>query len=243
MEWSDSGLVLSIARHGESSAIVHLLTRAHGRHAGLVRGIASRAHRGALQAGNKVSATWRGRLSEHLGSYSVESEATYAAGLLDSPTALEALNASCALAQTLLPEREPHEAIYDGLDLVLDALSHDDVWPALLVRWEVGLLQELGFGLELETCAVTGQKHDLTHVSPRTGRAVSRYEAAPYKERLLRLPAFLTHGQTEAPTRPESDDIMDGFRLSGYFLETRALMPQTQALPPSRARMLGRLFR
>ncbi len=240
MEWSDQGLVLSVNQHGESSAIVQLLTRTHGRHAGLVRGGASRAQRGTLQAGNKVRATWRGRLAEHLGSYTVESDIAYAAGLLDSPIALEALNTVCALTLTLLPEHEPHEAIFDGLDLVLDALQQEDVWPALMVRWEVGFLQELGFGLDLETCAVTGQRHDLTHVSPRTGRAVSRAAAAPYKERLLRLPAFLTNNET---TSLEPDDLLDGFRLSGYFLESRALAHQTQALPPSRTRMLERLFR
>ena len=243
MEWNDQGLVLSIKRHGESSAVIHLLTRSHGRHAGLVRGIASRNMRGSLQIGNKVSATWRGRLAENLGSYTVESDVAYAARLLDSPIALEALNTICALALLLLPEREPHETIFDGLDLVLEAFSHEDIWPALLVRWEVGLLQELGFALDLEKCAVTGQTHDLTHVSPRTGRAVSRYEAAPYKERLLRLPGFLTHDERESSALPTPDDIQDGFRLSGHFLSTRALAPQAQALPPCRERMLERLYR
>lgn len=243
MEWSDQGLVLSVNRHGESSVITHLLTRDHGRHAGLVRGGAGRRLRGTLQAGNKVRATWRGRLAEHLGSYTLECDAAYAAGLLDSPTALEALNAACALILSLLPEREPHAALYDGLELVLNALQNDSVWPALFVRWEVGLLQELGFGLDLESCAVTGQTHDLTHVSPRTGRAVCRVQALPYQDRLLRLPVFLTHGQVAAPDSPKPGDIQDGFRLSGYFLESRALAPQDQALPLSRARMLARLFR
>ena len=156
MHWSDAGIVLSVRKHGETSAICTLLTRGHGRHAGLVRGGVGRRMRGTLQAGNEVAAEWRARLSEHLGTFAVEPTRIRAAAFLDDPDRLAGLAAACAVADAALPEREPHPAVYEAFGALLDAFESSELWPAVFVRWELGLLQELGFGLDITRCAVTG---------------------------------------------------------------------------------------
>src|SRR3546814_314852 len=191
MDWRDEGIVLSMRRHGEAAAIVTLLTREHGRHAGLVRGGASRRRRGELQVGNLVTATWRARLEEHLGSLSVELAESWTARLLDRPGRLAALSAATALVDAGLPEREPHPVLFESLKELLLALDRDG-WAAAYVRWEVALLAELGFGLDLSCCAATGRNDELAYVSPKTGRAVSLSAGEPYRDKLLPLPAFLT---------------------------------------------------
>jgi DNA repair protein RecO (recombination protein O) len=238
MEWHDEGLVLGAKRHGESSVILDLLTRDHGRHAGLLRGGASKRLRAVIQPGNKVSANWRARLSEHLGSYTVEPMETNIAAIMADAGALEALNSACGLAMTVLPEREPHPAIFDAMQVFLSSLSDSDVWPVVLIRWELGLLQELGFRLDLSTCAVSGTHEDLSHVSPRTGRAVCRAEAAPYKDRLLELPDFLKESNGGEVSEL---DLFNGFRLTGHFLERWVLSPHGHKLPDARSRLLDRL--
>ena len=174
MEWSDHGIILSARPHGESSVIVEALTRAHGRHAGLVRGGASRRMRGTLEPGNEVAVHWSARLAEHLGNFTIELTRPRAAEMISNPLSLAGLSAVCAMAQMTLPEREPHASIFEGLLVLLDAMGATEFWPALLARWELGLLDELGFGLDLSRCAATGALDDLVYVSPRTGRAVSR---------------------------------------------------------------------
>ena len=233
MDWTDDGIVLSARRHGENAAIVSLLTREHGRHPGLVRGGAGRKMRGTLQPGNAVHAHWRGRLAEHLGSYTCELVQAYAAEILDTPLQLAALSAACALAETALPEREPHPAVYDGLRVVLDALDVD-WWPSIYVKWELGLLQELGFGLDLAACAATGTVDDLAYVSPKSGRAVSLEAGAPYKGVLLTLPAFLLGGGGAGDAR----DVADGLKLPGFFLERHVYHGP---LPPARERLTQRI--
>lgn len=240
MEWTDKGVILEVRRHGESSAIVNLLTPHHGRHAGLVRGAFSKTMRGILQSGNTVEAKWRARLSEHLGNYTLETLNVRAIALVESGAALDALNAACAIAMTVLPEREAHPAVFEGLEVLLDNLDDASTWPALLVRWEGGLLQELGFGLDLSNCAATGVTDDLVFVSPKTGRAVSAAAGAPYKEKLLALPPFLIAGPNGAPTQQE---IRDGFALTGYFLERWVLAPHRVKMPEARGRLIDRLFR
>lgn len=234
MQWSDEGIVLSSRSHGETSAIVELLTRSHGRHLGLVRGGRSKRQRPVLQAGNLVKADWRARLSEHLGSYRVELVAANAARVLDDRAALAGLTSLTALAR-LLPEREPHGPVYDATNMVLQALSEGDHWPALLVRWELGLLNELGFGLDLETCAATGETSHLIYVSPKSGRAVSRDAGAPYKDKLLALPGFLLPGNGADPGQ---DDIAHGFRLTGFFFDKHVWGPRDLKPPPTRARLI-----
>ena len=236
MEWTDDAIVLAVRPHGETSAIAELLTREHGRHAGLVRGGRSRAMRPVLQPGNGVRAHWRARLADHLGTLTIEPTDLAAGAVMEDRLSLAGLNAACALAVLALPEREPHPAVYEGFSVLVHMLEDPDVWPALYVRWEAGLLADLGYGVDLSKCVVTGAKADLSHVSPRSGRAVSREEAAPYAAKLLKLPGFL-QGAGELA----EGDIADGLALTGYFLERRVLWPVDRQLPEARVRMMERL--
>lgn len=235
MEWSDDAIVLSVRAHGETSAILEVLTRAHGRHAGLVRG-ASRKSKSALQPGNGVHLVWRARLNEHLGNFAVEPMRSRAGHLIESRTALAGLNAFVAVVSASLPERETHQSVFDAGELLLDAMTEQDFahWGPLFVRWELGLLEELGFGLDLSQCAATGDVDELEFVSPKSGRAVSRAAAAPYKERLLALPPFLLGSQNAEPTPA---DIVAGLRLTAHFLLERVLRPHGKEMPPARLRL------
>lgn len=240
MEWTEEGVLLAARRHGESAAIIELLTPAHGRHLGLVHGGASRRLKPVLQPGNTLQATWRARVAEQLGTFHVDLVHGRAGGVLQDPLALAGLSAACAVASTVLPEREPHGPAFEGLCFVLDHLDDPAIWPALFVRWEAGLLQGLGFGLDLSCCAATGQADDLIYVSPRSGRAVSRDAGAPYRDKLLALPQFLLGRQV---TAARGGDLRAGFRLTGYFLERHVLEPHDRRLPPARARMIALLER
>ena len=242
MEWSDEGIVLSARRHGESAAIAQLLTRAHGRHAGLVHGGASARARAMLQPGNRVQVVWRARLAEQLGSFACELVKSGGALLLDDSLRLAALNASVALAEAALAEREPHPAIFDGLDALISALAASDRisgWGRAQIAWELGVLAELGFGLDLSSCAASGTSEELVYVSPRTGRAVSRAAGEPYKDRLLPLPRFLV----EAGTLPGDQDILAGLGLTAHFLERHVFASLHRELPQARAHLLERLRR
>jgi DNA repair protein RecO (recombination protein O) len=234
MEWTDRAIVLSARAHGEGGAVATLLTRERGRHAGLVQGARTARQRGVLETGNHVAARWRGRLQEHLGTYSLELERSLAAGLLDDPMRLSALVSACALTEAALPEREPHPAAFDGLSALLTSLD-SPFWDALYVRWELGLLQELGFGLDLTRCAATGGNDGLAFVSPRTGRAVSLSAAEPYRDRLLPLPGFLVGKGEAAP-----EDVAAGLDLAGHFLERQALGAAGAGMPAARARFVER---
>ena len=238
MDWSDEGIVLSTRALGEANAIVELLTRAHGRHLGLVRGGRSRRVRPTLQPGNVVSVTWRARLSEHLGSFTIELSEARAALILDDERALSALGSLASLAK-LLPERDSHPQLYLTALQILRAFDDAALWPALLVHWEMMLLQDLGFGLDLSECAATGSETDLAYVSPRSGRAVSREAGAPYGGRLLSLPRFLVDDEARVAVA----DIEAGFALTGYFLERDVLEPHGMAMPQARERLLGLLAR
>lgn len=239
MEWSDEGVILSVRPHGEAGAVAELFTRAHGRHLGLVHGGRSRKLRPVLQTGNHVDATWKARLADNLGHYTLEMRRGVAALVMDDPAALTALTCLAELAR-LLPERDPHPNLYEVTQFVLGFLDEREVWPALFVRWELALLEELGFGLDLSSCAATGATSDLVYVSPRSGRAVSAAAGEPYKARLLALPAFL---------RPASGgqvmpgDIEAGLDLTGHFLEARVLRPRELALPEARGRLQSYLRR
>ena len=238
MDWSDEGIVLSTRALGEANAIVELLTRAHGRHLGLVRGGRSRRVRPTLQPGNVVSVTWRARLSEHLGSFTIELSEARAALILDDERALSALGSLASLAK-LLPERDSHPQLYLTALQILRGFDDAALWPALLVHWEMMLLQDLGFGIDLSECAATGSETDLAYVSPRSGRAVSREAGAPYGGRLLSLPRFLVDDEARVAVA----DIEAGFALTGYFLERDVLEPHGMAMPQARERLLGLLAR
>ena len=238
MDWTDHGIVLAARHHGETGLVVNLLTAEHGRHAGFVPGGVSRRSRPTWQIGNVVEVGWRARLADQLGNYTGELREPHAAKAMDSATELAGLSSACSIVDEALPEREPHPAMYAGFHAFLTVLGHEG-WPGIYVRLELGLLQELGFGLDLEKCAATGTTEDLAYVSPKTGRAVSRTAAAPYAKKLLPLPAFLSTGGL--PAGPE--ELRQGLDLTGYFLERHVFWPHNKPLPPARARLIESLQR
>jgi DNA repair protein RecO (recombination protein O) len=241
MDWIDEGIIVSARRHGETSLIVDLLTREHGRHSGLVRGGTSRRHSANLQPGNSVQGKWRARLADHLGSYTIEPLKTRAAGIMSNRMALAGLNSVCAMAVACLPEREPHQPLYDAMTVLLDLMDHNEVWPALYVKWELGLLRDLGFGLDFSHCAATGKTENLTHLSPKSGRAVSAAAAAPYKEKLFVLPGFLQEG-VESRSAPV-DEVLEGLRMTEHFIDRRLLRVHGLKLPDARQRLVEELGR
>jgi DNA repair protein RecO (recombination protein O) len=241
MEWSDDGIVLGVRRHGESSAIVELLTRAHGRHLGLVRGGAGSRMRPLLQPGNGVHAVWRARLDEHLGTYAIEGTQMRAANLLSSPHAVYGVTHLAALAR-LLPERDPHEDIYEMLAYALDDFEDASGAAVHLVRFELAMLTELGFGLDLENCAATGETEDLLYVSPKSGGAVSRAAGEPWRDRLLPLPPYLRQGEERAAGWSDQD-LQDGFALTGLFLLRNVLEPRGQTHSDARDGFINAVIR
>lgn len=233
IEWQDEGIVLSRRAHGEDAAVVQILTREHGRHAGLAKGAQSRRTRGTYEPGTVVQAVWRGRLPEHLGRFSCEPVASPAAELLTMPDRLQALAAATAVLAAAMPEREPHPAIFDGTRALLDALTGEH-WAELYVQWEVSLLAGLGFALDLSRCAGGGNDR-LAYVSPRTGRAVSLSAGEPYKDRLLPLPAFLVRASDGGPA-----EVAQGLRLTEFFLHRHIFGPADADVPAARRRLRAR---
>ncbi|OWU81113.1 DNA repair protein RecO [Phaeobacter sp. 22II1-1F12B] len=232
MDWRDHGILLGQRRHGETSAIIEVFTRDHGRHAGIVRGGTSRKIAPILQPGAQLDVTWRARLEDHMGSFTVEPMRSRAAAAMSGRLALAGLNAVCALLRFCLPEREAHHALYQRSEQLLDLLGQDDIWPLAYLKWEMALLEEMGFGLDLSACAATGTNEELIYVSPRSGKAVSRQGAGEWADRMLPLPDFLGMGAeiTDA-------GIAEGYRMTGYFLENK-LAPALghKPLPEARAR-------
>jgi DNA repair protein RecO (recombination protein O) len=237
MDWADEGIVIGVRRHGEANAVVELMTRERGRHLGMVRGGAGTRMRPLLQPGNSVQAVWRARLDQHLGLYAVEGLTLRAARLIGQAHALYALTHVTGLAR-LLPERDPHPGLFEALAVVLDGLDDASVAAALVVRFELEVLKELGFGLDLSQCAASGETGDLAYVSPKTGRAVSRTAGEPWRDRLLPLPAFLIGGAA-----PDNDAVADAFRVTGHFLQRDVYGPRGLAVPDARAAFLASLER
>ncbi|SPH16598.1 DNA repair protein RecO [Defluviimonas aquaemixtae] len=238
MDWRDVGALLAVRTHGETSAIIEVFTADHGRHAGVVRGGASRKTAPLLQPGAQLDLTWRARLEDHIGTFTVEPVRSRAA-LLSDRLALAGLNAICALLHFTLPEREPHPDLYARSIALLDTLGAAPGWPLDYLQWELMLLEELGYGLDLTGCAVSGSREDLAYVSPKTGRAVSRDAAGDWANRLLPLPPCLL-GQGPA----SGSEIADGLRTTGYFLEHRlAYDLRGRGLPEARRRLVDMLAR
>ncbi|MGI9380346.1 MAG: DNA repair protein RecO [Methyloligellaceae bacterium] len=237
MNWSDEGIVLSVRNHGETSAILELLTQSHGRHLGLVHGGRSRRLRPVLQPGNTVAADWRARLADHLGVYKVELLEAHASLAMQNKRALAGLTSMCAMAQ-LLPEHDVQTGLFLAQKLILEHLDDEEIWVKLLILWELELLSELGYRLDLAQCAATGATDELIYVSPKSGSAVCREAGQPYGDRLLNLPAFL---HEEVRSEITSGDIMDGLHLTQFFLEKRIYEPQGLKLPEARLRLVSYL--
>ena len=236
MQWSDDGIVLGCRKHGESSVILELMTRDHGRHLGLVHGGRSRRLQPVLQSGNTVHAVWRARLDEHLGTYTVEGGDLRAARLIESPLALYGLGAMAALLRHL-PERDPHPGLFESATVLLEHLDQPAVAPGLFLRFELAMLAELGFGLDLTRCAATDVTRDLIYVSPKSGRAVSAEAGEPYKDKLLALPAFLR--REPAASDPSLADLKAGFALTDFFLNLHVFEPRGMLPPEERARFVA----
>jgi DNA repair protein RecO (recombination protein O) len=238
MHWTDEGILLGARRHGEANAIIEVMTRQHGRHLGLVRGAAGARLRPVLQPGNSIRVDWRARLDDHLGHYTVEGLRLRAASFLSLPHAVYGVTHLAALCR-LLPERDTHPEVHDRLEAALERLDDPAIVARNVVRFELSLLAELGFGLDLASCAATGTRDDLVYVSPKSGRAVSRAAGAPWRDRLLRLPAFL--GRDTAPEDPSADDLRDAFALTGFFLTRHVLEPRNLAFSETRQSLVTML--
>lgn len=239
MEWRDHGILLSVRRHGEAAVIIDAFTEAHGRHAGIVHGGASRKKAPVLQPGAQLDLLWRARLEDHLGSYQAEPLRSRVAAALSGRLALAGLNTVTALLGFCLADRQPYPDLYRQTEQLLDLLDQEEIWPLAYLRWEMALLEEMGFGLDLSACAVSGRNEELAYISPKTGRAVSRQEAGQWVARLLPLPPVML-GQGDAPDH----EIAAGLRTTGYFFETR-LAPSlgNRPLPDARGRFLDAFSR
>jgi len=237
MNFIDHGIVLDARAHGETHAIAEIFTSEKGRWAGLVYGGQGKRMRPILQPGNEVKAEWKGRGEDSLGHFTLEMTHARAGETMQDRLSLAGLSAACALALVCLPEREAHAPSYGAMAVLLDNLDNIDVWPALMARWELGLLSELGFGLTLDRCAATGARDHLIYVSPKSACAVSAEAGAPYKDKLLPLPAFLRDGASETSLA----DALDGLKTTGHFIETRILHLAGKQLPEARLRVAALL--
>ena len=235
MEWQDDALLLGTRPHGESSVIATVFARDRGVHAGVIRGGQSRKMAPVLQPGSQLAVTWRARLEDHIGSFTAEPLRSRAAAVMGGRLALTGAGAVMGLLQYALPEREPHPALYDQTLPLLDLLGQDDIWPLAYLGWEKALLAELGYGMELGKCAVTGQREGLIYVSPKTGRAVSAEGAGDWAGRLLPLPPCLK-GEGAAPDA----EIALGLETTGYFLRHKVASEQVgKPLPDARERLVA----
>lgn len=237
MEWRDEGIILGQRRHGETSVILEVMTRGHGRHLGLVRGGRSRRQQPVLQAGNRVDLMWRARLDEHLGIYQAEPLDMNAARLMDSAVSVYGLQVLASHLR-LLPERDAHQGLYETLMVMIEHLDDADAAGELVARFELLILDSLGFGLDLSQCAATGVRGDLAYVSPKSGRAVSRSAGEPWHDKMLALPAFLERGTGR---RADPASLEDAFRLTGFFLTRHVYEPRGIDQPDARAGFLTAL--
>lgn len=247
MHWSDAAIILSSRKYGESSAVVRVLAREHGVFAGVVRGANSKNNRGIIQSGNVVSSNWQARLSQQLGSFKIELLEAHAAHIMQDSAKLAALTSACTVTEMALPERHPYPKLFSALHEFLHILNANENWQQDYVKFELSLLAESGFGLDLSECAATGVTDDLIYVSPKSGRAVCGNAGEPYKEKMLPLPAFLLENGGVASSKKESLDtslrwhdkkeILAGMQLTGYFLEHSLLAPHGKTLPAARARL------
>lgn len=240
MEWEEPAIILRLSPHGESSLLVRVLTQKRGVYHALVKGGRSRRQAGLWQEGSLIMARWKARLPEQLGHMTAELVRPTASFLLDHPLALSLLSSACSLCSEALAEREPHEPLFASLAHFMGVLSVSAAEPpvALYFRWELILLQELGYGLTLDRCAVTDVREGLTYVSPRTGRAVSEEGAGDWKDRLLPLPSCLLNDDDEG----EPFGWLSAARLSGHFLQRAVFAAHHRPLPAARDRLVTALY-
>jgi DNA repair protein RecO (recombination protein O) len=238
MEWTSEAIILGARPFGETHAIAEVFARGHGRSAGVVHGGVSKRMKPVLQAGNLVDVTWKARTGEQLGHFApIELIAPHAARLMQDHAALAGLSSGVAMLRAATAERQPHPALYDAFVVLIESLGEGEFWPALYTRFELGLLAEIGYGLDVSVCALTGAKDNLGWVSPKTGRAASQAAGAPFSDKLLRLPPFLT----DSAAAIETGDVADAFALSGFFFERRVFDPQGTGLPEARRRLIEAL--
>lgn len=216
IEWRGEGILLSSRAHGETSAIIDVFTPEQGRYAGVVRGGASRKFAPILQPGAQIDVIWKARLQEHIGSFQVEPVRSRAVAAMGDRLALAGLNAVTSLLAFCLPEREPHPLLYRDSEQLLDLLGQSEVWPLAYLRWEMRLLKDMGYALDLDCCAATGRTEELIYVSPKSGRAVSRQGAGDWADRLLPLPPVM-RAEGDAPDH----EIAEAFKTTGFFLSER----------------------
>lgn len=235
MQWTSNAIILSARPHGENSLILSVLTPEFGRHMGYIKAGRSSRYRGLLEIGNIVEVEWYSRIEDQLGSFRIEPVRNYAANYMDDRLRLSAIHAACGMADATMPERQKAESVYNGLEFFLEQLA-GDVWAETYVFWEVALLKELGFGLDLQKCAATGQNDHLAYVSPKSGRAVSLSAAEPYKDKLLPLPLFLQGKAGEG-----WQDIFNGLNMTGYFFQQRIFAMVSKLLPEARVLFQDRI--
>jgi DNA repair protein RecO (recombination protein O) len=243
VEWQDEGIVLSVARHGEADALLEVMTRNHGRARGYIKGGMGRRNKANLQAGNRLSLTWRARLETNLGRFTVELLHSPLGLMMGDGARLSALAAATAVVASTMTEREAHDSVYDGLAAVIELMEHEDgeaaFWASALARLELGILRELGYGLDLSECAATGEKTDLVFVSPKSGRAVSAAAGAPYKGKLLMLPGYLI----DPDIAPTDVDAIDAMKLTGFFLDRNVWVVRGTGQPAARERLFASLLK
>lgn len=229
MKWHDQGYILSLKSHGENSRLVSIFTCDHGRHAGLWR--ASKRTQSLVQVGCFTDCNWSARLPEHLGMWQLEIISSPMGRLFQDKRRFAAVTSLTTLVDQLLPERHLYQDLYYLFDAFMQQRIWQDDWLAAYVAYELSLLEQLGFGLDLQRCAATGQTTDLIYVSPKTGRAVSAAAGEPYKDRLLRLPSYFLSGH-----EPTADDLQLALQLVGYFLQQHLA---NKGLPSQRQQLLS----
>jgi len=244
MEWQDEAIVLSATRHGESDAVLEVMTKSHGRSRGFIKGGLGRRNKANLQAGNHVQVAWRARLETNLGRFTVELHHSPLGQMMGDGARLSALAAVTSVVASTMPEHETHTGVYEGLAALIQLLENEDgdsaIWASALARLELGILTELGYGLDLSACAATGQQEDLIYVSPKSAQAVCRESGIPYKEKLLSLPSFLLKGHKIASSKQAA---ADGLTLTGFFLGRNVWQVQGKGQPAARERLFAALLR
>ncbi|MCI5049976.1 MAG: DNA repair protein RecO [Rickettsiales bacterium] len=233
MQWNDTALILSISKFSEHDAVVRVLSREHGLYSGIAKRGLGKSKRGIYQPGNLVHAEWKARLEQHMGSFDCELAKPFAALLMKHPHKLAGLNAACSMIPLAMEERDPHAQLYDAFMHVISQMIGGDEWISDYIRFEMTLLREAGYGLDLSRCVATGAQEDLVYVSPKSGCAVSEAAGRPYHERMLKLPRFLRE-----EVKPVEDEIHEAFRLTSHFLSSWLLEPLGKRMPQARERLL-----